>query len=300
MLLLVETSRVGNAWSIASFVTVWGLAMENVAMALALPLWGLFHIRTSTTLLPSTSLTRRQATLLVHPVELDIIPWAVLLGLGTPSIAIFLTDGSTSAPFYRSQQFWTVARLYHPLFTAVIQIVLSMLTPIRSDYKDPQERRRAVIGGLRNVYSVATTVAIIFHTTTLALSISTVLAPSLYAELYRKALRPQMLFQPQMFWGEVEGVSGIAEGARVFLQWDELVSCLSILAWALAVNRQCLRSEPEAASLPSTLFKILLWSIVGGPAAAAVKVIQQRDEVLLDRITESEGRRTEHEPSKGS
>ena len=260
-------------------------------MAIALPAWCLVYLMTSTTVLHSDSVLRRQTVLLVHPVELRIMPWAVLAGCGIPSIMAFNTIASAAKPFYLSQQFWALARMLHPLFTAIVQLAFSIMAGGTRQFASVRERNYAVLKNLRRVYTAATMAAVVFHISTLTLSLSSQLVPLMFNELYRTLLGPREIFEPPPFWTEVKDAKSIVEGVHAFLQWDELVSCSSILIWAFVVNRNALRGESDSAGLFSTLTSVFLWLAVGGPAAAAIKLIQQRDEYVLEYLEPSQAER---------
>ena len=264
-------------------ITLFGLLMENVAMALAVPAWCMLHLVSSTTILHVGSTLQRQTTLLVHPTEIDIMPWSVLIGCGIPSVMIFLTDASTQKPLRKSQQFWILLRMVHPLLTAVIQLLLSMFSPEDEQaLRDPAKRNKLVAQGLRRVYTVATTVAVVSHAATLSLSLSSMIAPSLFSELYQTMLDPVALFKPDFFWTDLAPVTSIPAGALAFLQWDELTSIGSILVWAYAVNRNALSGEDKASGLLTVSLRTITWTVVGGPAAAAISLIKERDEFMLE------------------
>lgn len=56
----------------------------------------------------------------------------------------------------------------------------------------------------------------------------------------------------------------------------------SALVWAVAINRQALADQDKASSFLSMSFRLMLMTVVGGPAAAVISLIKERDQVLLD------------------
>ena len=56
----------------------------------------------------------------------------------------------------------------------------------------------------------------------------------------------------------------------------------------MGINRQALSDQPKASSYPTMLLKTILMTIVGGPAAAAIRLIRERDQILLDTLDASE------------
>lgn len=175
--------------------------------------------------------------------------------------------------------------MIHPLFTAVAQLTLSIASFEDSPIlRDPNIRSRSVAKSLRGVWTVATLVAVASHVSTLTLSLGSLIVPSMFTELYQNMLHPQAIFQPDFFWLETSNVKNITMGAFVFLQWDEIVSCASILVWAFVVNRNSLTGKEGASSFISVVVRTALWMAIGGPAAAAINLIKERDDYMLETV----------------
>ena len=85
----------------------------------------------------------------------------------------------------------------------------------------------------------------------------------------------------------------IAEGVAVFLSWDELVGTMSILTWALALNLEACRGRGQPLGVFGTFTKTIMWTAVGGPAAAAVSLIGERDTLTLEAAEAGERLATE-------
>lgn len=78
----------------------------------------------------------------------------------------------------------------------------------------------------------------------------------------------------------------------MFLQWDEIVACFSILVWAIALNRQALSREPQGSNFLAMIVKTCALTLVGGPAAAAISLIRERDTVILESLSELEEKKS--------
>ena len=202
-------------------ITIWGLLIENVAMALAVPTWCLLHLLTSATVLHLRSTKQQQTTLLVHPLEVDIIPWSVLLGCGIPSVMAFATDATVNHPFYFSQQFWILVRMIHPLLSAVAQLKLSLFSfDNHSKLRDPELRKHTVAQSLGRIWTIASSIAIVSHVSTMTLSLAATLAPSIFMESYQQVFTLQAVFKPVYFWQNTRIFESIDAGVLSFLQWD--------------------------------------------------------------------------------
>jgi len=87
-------------------------------------------------------------------------------------------------------------------------------------------------------------------------------------------------------------ISSWAAGAHQFLQYDELFSLAAILVWATVLNRagvvrpedkdqSGIRSWLALLGVSEARWQTLLWCVVGGPAAAAIQLVRERDEWWL-------------------
>lgn len=283
LLMLVESSRVGNSWKFISFITIFGLLLENVAMAVVLPVWCLMHLISSPSVSQSISPAVRQRSLLVHPTGLKVLPWSLAIGCGIPTFMMMYCQPNADGPFYASSQFWILVRQIHPILTTIAHLFLSILVSVDTGFSSPTDRNRNVTKALRKVFSVAKYMAIVTHCSTLTLAVSTKVLPMLFNDDYRVFLDPIAVWGPQMFWADdAPTAKTIAAGALLFLQWDELVTCVSVLTWTFALNRDALASHPHGSGFLSTMWRVACMTAIGGPAAAAVSLVEERDEMVLE------------------
>ncbi|TID18570.1 atmA protein [Venturia nashicola] len=274
ILVVIESFRGGNGGRAVALMSLWGMLGELLGVALAIPAFCFVHLLTSPTVaaqsLSSFSISEK---------DLMILPWSAGLGHFIPIIIGLGTRSSVTTPMWKSKQFWLVARLFHPILTAIIHFVLSKAL---SDHAPS-------VGGsymrdLQALYDFATYVAIVPHLATMSISILSQLGPGVFAPKYPEFFNLRKVFLPTPFWSNVTKVTGIAEGAKQFLQWDELISCSSILVWAWAVNRTGLSGVSGASGNLRMLLRTANMMVVGGPAAAAISLIKERDFVLMGNL----------------
>lgn len=212
----------------ARSIVLWGLGMEFVGFAIVLPILCWTHLVTSPTAKPpsSSSLSLRKTSLLIHPTELQVLPWAVVIGHFVPVALTFYFPPDTLQPIWQSQQFWLIGRLFHPVFTSIVQLLLSIFAVDSrgSDYASAARRNRDVLRQLQSVYTFATSCAILLHLGTLSLAVSSQLFPSVFTERYRAAFDPTAVWIPVPFWDK-SAVATVPTGTLYLLQWD--VSSLS-------------------------------------------------------------------------
>lgn len=255
-------------------MSLWGLFGEILGVALAIPAFCFVHLLTSPTVT-----AQNLSSFSISEKDLMILPWSTGLGHFIPVIMGLKTRSSVTTPMWKSKQFWLVARLFHPVFTAIIHFVLSNVL------FDPAPSMGGSHGrDLQALYDFATYIAIVPHLATMSVSMLSQLGPGIFAPRYSESFNPVRVFMPTPFWSNVEKVTSIAEGAKEFLQWDELISCSSIVVWAWAVNRTGLSGLSGASGNLAMLLRTATMMIVGGPAAAAISLIKERDFVLAENM----------------
>lgn len=200
-------------------IGLWGLAMELVGAAVVLPLYGFFYLMTSPTV-PSGQVLLRKRALLVHPAELQIVPWTVAVGHIFP-IAMVLITSPDAQTFWKSQQFWLLVRLFNPILTSIASLVLSPFVA-ETHYSSPTQRNREVIRNLQRIYTFAFSCAAVLHVSTVTLATCSQLFPSVLAPEYQAAFSPIRVWKPVSFWTEAAQVQvpDMASGIRYLLQWD--------------------------------------------------------------------------------
>lgn len=193
--------------------------MELAGAAVVLPLYLFFYLWTSPTV-PAGQVLLRKRALLVHPAELQIVPWTVAVGHIAPIVMVLATSPGAQ-PIWRSQQFWLLVRLFNPVLTSIANIVLSPFVA-ESNYPSPTQRNREVIRNLQRIYTFAFSCAALLHISTVTLAVCARIFPAALAPEYRAAFDPVRVWQPVYFWTDAaQGqVSDVASGIRYLLQWD--------------------------------------------------------------------------------
>lgn len=170
----------------------------------------------------SLNMTMRKTSLLIHPTELQILPWSVAIGHFVPIAFSFYFPTESSQSIYKSQQFWLVARLFHPIFTSITHLLLSIFWSRGSEYTNKAQRNREVLRHLQSVYMFAMSLAALLHIGTLTLAVTSLMSTSIFTPAYKAAFDPMTVFRPAYFWesGAKTQVVNLATGALYVLQWD--------------------------------------------------------------------------------
>lgn len=268
--MVLEAMRTGNQGRLITFTTIFGLLYQNISLAVTIPIWGMLYL-----------LTKRQRPTSALPVAVSLptpsitaLPPAIFLGLIVPLIAMALP-----APDVVSHDFHQNAIALWQPFPLWISLAWYALRPLFAT-RATTERLSApgkTYAALTRLHVFALTLAVTSHVSALTLSLGTLLAPSAFAPHIVDALEPLSVFLPRP---TAPGVAlPLNEGILRFLQWDEAVSCAAALVWAGAVYRGDTREK--GSFFAGLLGRSLLWTVVGGPAAAVVALVWARDEVVL-------------------
>lgn len=266
-------------------------------MALTLPLYCLLHLLTSPTVVPPPVNAPPRplgSALLVHPSELALLPYSIALGAGLPTLGVLLSPAGSS-----TQQTFLVLRQIHPVFTTLMQFTMSLtlgkLFPNSSignqaSFGTPHQRNRFVLRALQKVYSFATTIAVVSHVSVVSMIVASQMTTSVLNTGYCAYFTPNAVFQPPTKLLHTDSYRPVtfAAGAHIFLQYDEIISTAAIIVWAMAVNRQGtlstrggLAKEGGWKGYLAVRWRMMGWLAVGGPAAVAIKLVEERDNWLL-------------------
>jgi len=185
----------------------------------------------------------------------------------------------TDKSFFRARDLWIILRIYHPLWTFIVHLFLSIVIPPATAAPPGRDREQQVSRALRHMHNITQFVAVIPHIAVIFISLATTIAPQFTAVETRGVYAVGNIFRLSSGPGVVDTV---AEGVAIFLSWDEFVGTMSILTWAIALNLEARRGDRQASNLFSTFAKMMMWIAFGGPSAAAVYLIGERDISTLE------------------
>lgn len=240
-------------------------------MALILPLYLTLHLHTSPTASSSLPATTRARLLSIDAHTARLIPYSVAIGAGLPTLAVLLSPKGSVA-----QQTALVVRQVHPLVTAIALYSLKALTG-SSSQTSTQQQQRTLHPALKRVY----TLAFLLASTTHLLSLFLILLK------YHGTISLRSVFIPP-FPDFTHKVATFAEGAHVFLRWDECVSLAALVVWAGSVHSVGVSSSSSGGA--GKWMKMAGCFLLGGPAGLAVMLVRERDEVVFRQAAlEGEG-----------
>jgi hypothetical protein len=169
-----------------------------------------------------------------------------------------------------------------PLWVALFAFVWTRTLWPSPNLKGPKGQLKSCLNILRLTYAFAIAVAAVTHITTISISITAYLCPSIFHSSIGFSLQPlNFLVPPYLLSLEVK-MGSFVEGATWFLQWDYTVTSIAYMIWAI-VARYSFRSKQELSTVRSYGLLILnaIVRLMGlGPMGAALSFIWERDEIV--------------------
>lgn len=202
--------------------------------------------------------------------------WGLVLGHVVPSV-LMLRLKPEGTRILDSQQIWTVARLFHPVFLFGFWTVLKTILPTSTGGSET--------GTKRKFYVFSILASGFFHITSLGFLLAPEMFPGWLNPAVSKALDPATVLIPTPFWSEavVQKVD-FETGVAVFLQWDYLCSSAAIVVWATAMYIEATGKVANKALKGGfeMMVQTMAVGVLAGPAAAAAFLMLERDGVLYE------------------
>ncbi|KAL8715780.1 MAG: hypothetical protein Q9220_000447 [cf. Caloplaca sp. 1 TL-2023] len=271
-LLVLESLRQGNQWKIVSFITIWGLSLQNAAMAVLIPLYFALHLSTS----PTVS-SRKQCDLLPDSFRLSYLPFSITIGLILPSVLVALPAPTVLT--YESKQVCMAIWQMFPLWVGLLQGMMPLISSYISGAPGPENGSERTIDHMRTIYAMLMTVAMVSRISTCTIAFSAILFPSLFAPRVAHLLTPMAVFVPRAATPSVK-VPSIAAGAFQFLQYDEMVGESATVVWSAALCVSGTGRKSFSGWMKSIAIGILIASLAG-PQGFAIAAVWARDETFF-------------------
>lgn len=273
-----DTTMSANVFRFA----LWGWAMQAFGYDAIAPAWCALHLST----VPYAH-EHEEPSASVLPVSLaglTTLPWSLTVGYILPIVLMCVPGLSTG-----THQAFVALWQGFPLWIIICQYMFRLL--LRGDPADTSRQGR--IGqrtltkyGLRTAYSFAFAGAAFTHLVTMSLVATPLLFPVLFSAATVEGFHPVHVFVPPPFWSSTP--VDMIEGVLHFLQYDQYVGSLGVLLWASVVSINTRRYATGRASWTRVLLKVVILTAFVGPGAAALALLWERDETLLDIQPETE------------
>ncbi|KAL4924993.1 uncharacterized protein BDV17DRAFT_199113 [Aspergillus undulatus] len=279
MLVSLESWRRGNAWTAVAFPMVFGLVAQIMTFAFAAPLYCAIHLYTSVTAARPTAESIR-----VPRAVLNAIPIVFLVGYMVPT-GLLLVPVSEQVNTDLKQ---VIISAWQP-WPAYISILLTTAHVLFSRFTvndDTIEGGRATLRSFRWVYAFAFAHTTVFHLISWVIPLSTVAAPYLFKEEVLHPLHPLVVFDIPKPWETPMVVEDIGAGVHAFLRWDYLIGSAGVLVWAVSLYQAAHRVVygSAAAGYAGLFMKVVALSVLAGPVGAAVELLWERDELVINEL----------------
>lgn len=255
---------------------MFGLIMQNVTWTVSVPLYLLVHLYASPIADPGVAPSF--IAVAADPMDLLLLPFASIIAFVVPAI-LMVWPGLDAYSHYGWDFTWQIFPLREYAVTVVAKLILTRVLGQRA-------HGGAYVRNSRKAYAYALFLACGAQLSAVLLCVLPPAAVPAPLRPYAAASSLWTVFVPWWPWNSpsvgdaalVNGV-GLADLARLFLQWDVLMGNAALLLWALHMHRRAL---PEA-SLARRLGLVAVWTALGGPVAAATALLRERDYSLALR-----------------
>jgi len=279
---LVDSSGLTLSDLCHSFI-LFGSVVQMGGLGPIAPAYFILHLLTSPT--ASADLLRGWTdSVSLSASDIEVLPWSVTFGFIVPTIAWLLPtpsviSGSTMHVF---QAIWQP----FPVYMTIIQSQAKRLQP-SGDKKGStgSSVSSAYLPAISQVYQIIIALSALIHIPTILLLL---LPPGVFAPFSAKLAEWATLSLvdvlvppfPSLSWK----MQSLAEGVHVFLLWDFYMTAVSSLIWAVALLHTAYLVNKEGIPWAAVGTKLVLWTAIGGPFAAATVILWERDTLLSRKI----------------
>ncbi|KAK3348717.1 hypothetical protein B0T25DRAFT_457253 [Lasiosphaeria hispida] len=278
-LMNLEGWRRSNYWRVVSWTGIVGVIVQTCTYAVTIPLYLIIHLFTSP-VASSRSLVIFDG-LAVDQLDQVLILISHFLAFFVPAIMMSLPSPSIVSPtnHYAWDALWQVFPLVQGALHTTLRTIVSFISssPSKAHAKDSRPPPPAAIYKYAIGLCVASQTALLAVILTPGSSVPDSLS-GVFSEVGFSALVPWWPWNTPILATTAEsnvGV-GLAELTRLFFQWDMYSAGVGILVWSLYLFRVACPSASLAVRVP----KVLFWTAIGGPKAAAAIILWERDSQL--------------------
>ncbi|KAK0724535.1 hypothetical protein B0H67DRAFT_481923 [Lasiosphaeris hirsuta] len=284
-LVALEGRRKSNYWRVVSWTSIWGIVAQLITYTATIPMYLITHLFTSPVASPNSSATydgfavdRLDQVLILISHALSFSAPAVMMSLPSPSIV-------SPANHYTWDALWQVYPLVQGVLHTTLRAIIGFVSssPGNGSVKDSHPRPPAII------YKYAIGLCAVSQMSLLTVALTPASAvPQFLSGVFSKVTFAAIV--PWWPWnapivpiaattGEPSAGVVLAELTLLFFQWDMYCAGVGILVWSLYLFRVACPSASLTAHAP----KVLFWTAIGGPKAAAAVILWERDSQLASQ-----------------
>ncbi|KAL8661200.1 MAG: hypothetical protein Q9202_005802 [Teloschistes flavicans] len=268
----------------ATSTTIVGSLSQALTYSNIVPLYLGLHVLTSPTAL-ATPTTNPAADFLIDPPSLAAWAPAYSLAYLLPTFLVILPSPKYTS--WNTRQNIMAAWELYPIPFKIFQILLARYvfqkataTSSSSSKSSTATLKTTNLALLKNFYIFAAALSAITHVTTLTLTYSPTLFPSLFSSFALTSIHPASVFIPASPLSSAR-VSSLGEGLARLLVWNATISSLAPLAWGLLMVRNALVFAGRGGEWVAFAGKVGGVSAVAGPGAGVAWCLWERDRIVL-------------------
>lgn len=269
---------------------IWGIAVQNIALNVVLPLYLVIHLSTT----PTVS-TMRVRDFYIDPSDLQSVPISLTLGFIVPAILLTLPAPSVIS-FNEKQNFMAVWQTF-PIWVELLQWSLSFFRRTAISRKAervatsemPDTQWHAM---LRAVYVSILAIAGSTHLVTMTLLATLKVFPDLFGAIFDGTLSPSAVFWPIAFSPSIKMMS-IGSAALLQLQFDEIIASAAVALWAAVLLERELSQIRRVRKTYALALDFIFKTALVGPIGYAVLCIWTRDELIFEKKIEENAKKNE-------
>ncbi|KAI5299062.1 hypothetical protein KEM55_002623 [Ascosphaera atra] len=280
MLMYLESVRSGNRHSWGLWMpSVVGMAAQLVGIGVVAPLWAVLHLMQS-----PLSTSPEQDHIRVHPMDVARAPEIPFLSSHLPSHQLALL-------------LWQV----WPVMVCMVQgLMVGTPATFRKFVPkkvEPKLLARRTRNGLRLTHFTAMLLASVSHLTMLSLIFINRFTPSVLSPNVTAHFKPESMILPCLPWTNARPAT-LGEGVYWFLQWDYFIAAVAMFVWALKEYVVAHKKKEVTVGWVGVAPRVLATIMTGGFVAAAVMLVWERDELLMEGMGEQGAAWSKAEGSK--
>ena len=247
------------------------MTAQNATYAMTMPYFFVVYLATS----PTVSATK--ASVMTDIAEVASIPFSIIAGYVIPAVMLALP--APSLQNYENKQIWMAIWQASPIwvscFQQIFKRVIGFLFPAAH-----QPSSANSMEALRHIYSVLLVMAGVPHILSAALTITSMIFPSIFAPEYVGMFNLSKVAIPSTVMASTK-MPNIGSGAYLLLQYDEMIGSTAVVLWASFMWTRANNSNKPFDKLPNLIGLIALLVPLTGPAGCAITLMWLRDELVF-------------------
>lgn len=255
-----------------------GFIFQNITYTVSVPIYFIIHLLTS----PVSSANPSPAALAIDTQDLFVFPLSVTGAFVVPTVMMCLPAPAmlSAASHYTWQAIWQI----FPVTQSATHKLYKRITAPLSFKHNFHEQLDDIYRATALLSFVPQTALLVVAATPATLVPDLVFryVPGLSKELFQ-SINLVKAFVPSLPWdspvytslsSKVVSARGLPELVKMFLQWDVYMGGTALLAWSVFVYSV---ARPDKQFLSSTLPRIAVYTVLGGPVGAATMLLWERD-----------------------